>query len=407
MSNGLLSLVPVRGFALLAFLASAFAPNQIASAQLSSAIDLSSRSAQSASAQWQSQLAVSPFARFDSPRLSLDGRWTAFGGNGQRLDGFGALSATYFSPARAGLQLSVAGFADRERLNETYPITRLGTDARLSYRAGRSGAWIGREISRDNKSTPLSPVPHYSAGGWRQWRNATLTFSVSSFGSVEGGTKPTYHEVQFLTAAETLATQTVIDSGRAATRHDWRDAELGLHWTTGRLALQGLVGTRFSVTNEPNETWGRFQGSIALGGDLALVAAGGVHPSSAAYGVPRSRFLELGFRVAPGALLRPRLPAGVRPAAAAFQLDDAARGQRTLRIRVPGARSVELSGDFTNWKPIALKRGDTDQWEATLPIAPGMHRLAIRVNGDAWTPPPGVTAVPDEFQGTVGVILVK
>jgi hypothetical protein len=46
-------------------------------------------------------------------------------------------------------------------------------------------------------------------------------------------------------------------------------------------------------------------------------------------------------------------------------------------------------------------------WEATLPIAPGIHRLAIRVDGDAWAPPPGVSAVPDEFQGTVGVILVR
>ena len=52
--------------------------------------------------------------------------------------------------------------------------------------------------------------------------------------------------------------------------------------------------------------------------------------------------------------------------------------------------------------------GDCERhWEVTLAIAPGMHCLAIRVDGDAWTPPPGVSAVPDEFQGTVGVIVVK
>jgi hypothetical protein len=76
-------------------------------------------------------------------------------------------------------------------------------------------------------------------------------------------------------------------------------------------------------------------------------------------------------------------------------------------VRVPDARSVELSADFTDWKPIALQRGDTDEWEATLPIAPGLHRLTIRVDGDAWTIPPGVASVPDEFHGTVGVIVVK
>jgi len=142
-------------------------------------------------------------------------------------------------------------------------------------------------------------------------------------------------------------------------------------------------------------------------GIRTLVAAGGVSPSSIAYGVPRARFAQLGLRIAPSALLRPRLPASVPPTAAAFEVADGNRGLRTLRIRIPDARTVELSGDFTNWKPVALTRGATDQWEATLPIAPGMHRLAIRVNGDAWTPPPGITAVPDEFQGTVGVITVK
>jgi len=43
----------------------------------------------------------------------------------------------------------------------------------------------------------------------------------------------------------------------------------------------------------------------------------------------------------------------------------------------------------------------------TLPIAPGVHRLAIRVDGDRWTTPPGVVTVADEFQGTVGVIVVR
>lgn len=401
------SFVTTRSVALLASLACELVLKATASAQFTSAIDLSSRSAQPGASGWQNQLAVSPFARFDHPRFSLAGRWTAIGGDGQRLDGFGGLAATYFSPTLAGLQLSIDGFADRARLNDTYAVSQLGTDARLSYRAGRSGAWLGRELMRDNRSTVLSPVPNYSAGGWRQFGNAVLTLSVSSFGSSEPSTAPTARQEQILTPADTFATITVVDSGKAGRRHDWRDAELGMHWSAGRLAFQGVVGARFSVTNEPNETWGQVQGSLALAPDIALIAASGIHPSSAAYGVPRARFLELGFRVAPSALMRPRLPSGVRPTASAFQVDEAERGQRTLRIRVPGARSVELSGDFTNWQPIALARGETDQWEATLPITPGMHRLAIRVNGEAWTPPPGIAAVPDEFQGTVGVVVIR
>ena len=112
-------------------------------AQLSSAIDLSSRTARPSVGGWQRQLSLSPFARFDHPRLMVDARWTAFGGNGERLDGTGNFSATYFSPTRAGLQLSVEGFADRTLLSEAFPVSRFGADARLSYRYGSAGAWLG------------------------------------------------------------------------------------------------------------------------------------------------------------------------------------------------------------------------------------------------------------------------
>jgi hypothetical protein len=390
-----------------------------ASAQLASAIDLSSRSTQPSANEWQSQLAVSPFMHFDHPHLALDARWTALGGESQRLDGFGNVGATYFSPTRAGMQLSLGGFADRRVLNESFAVSRIGTDARFSYRLGNSGAWLGREVARDNKSTPASPVPHYSAGGWRQWRSVIMTLSVSSFGSREGArAASTRREVRpALTGplaptdsqrnVRSLDTVTVVDSGSAGRQHDWRDAELGLHWSVGRLAFDGLLGTRFSATNQPNETWGQLQSTFSLGPDIALITSTGIRPASAAYGIARSRFVELGFRVSPSALRRPRLPSGVRPTAAAFQVDDAEHGTRRLRIRVPSARSVELSADFTNWQPISLRHADGDQWETTLAIAPGMHRVAIRVDGDSWTTPPGIAAVQDEFQGTVGVIVVK
>jgi len=389
-----------------------------ASAQFASAIDVSSFSSQPAASEWRSQLAVSPFVRFDHPKLALDARWTAVGGDGHRLNGFGDIAATYFSPTRAGLQLSVSGFGDRTYLDESFAVSRIGGDARLSYRMGSSGAWLGREVARDNKSTPGSPVPQYSVGGWRQWRSVIVTLSLSSFGSQEGARAATTRREVRPTSTGPLApvdsqrnfqsldTITVVDSGSAGRQHDWRDAELGLHWSAGRYALDGLVGTRYAATNQPNETWGRIQSVVALAPTIALIASAGVRPSSATYGIARSRFMELGARVSPGALSRPRLPRGVRPTAAAFQVEDD-RGARRLRVRVPGARSVELAGDFTNWQPIALRHGDMDEWEVTLPIAPGVHRVAIRIDGDSWTTPPGVAAVADEFQGTVGVIVVR
>jgi len=413
------AVAPVVG--LVAVMASVARPLRV-SAQLLSAVDVSSRSGGPSAAAWESRLAVSPFLRWDHPRLALDARWTAMTGDAGRSGGYGNIGATYFSPTRAGLQLSVAGFADRTLLNETFSVARAGGDARLSYRTGALGAWLGREVSGDNRSSAVSPVAHYSVGGWRQWGGAMVTFSLSSFGSREGRRAETVRMVtrpgiigQPPPNVSDTATRSglsgvdsvVVDSGNTGRRHDWRDAQLGLRWGVGRLAFEGLVGTRFSATNQPNETWGQVQGSLVLTPNVALIAESGIQPSSAAYGIARSRFAQLGFRVSPTALRRTRLPSGVRPSAAAFQIDEAARGQRTLRVRVSDARSVELSADFTNWKPIALARADGDRWEVTLPIAPGLHRVAIRVDGDTWTIPPGVASVPDEFHGTVGVIVIK
>jgi len=423
MSNGTESLVSRRIVGFLSCLVVAVACAREMPAQFTSAIDLSSRSSQATAGSWQSQLALSPFARYDRPRLSVDGRWTAMGGDGQRLSGFGNLGATYFSPTRGGLQLSVAGFADRSLLNETFAVTRLGADTRLSYRAGHSGAWLGRDVMRDNKPTSVSPTADLSAGAWHQWKSALVTFTLSSFASREGARGPTFWtetrptrsgsstpagpDTGQRSAPRTLDTLTFGDSGSTGAGRNWNDAEVALHWNAGPLALRGVIGARFLTANQPNERWGMVQGSLALAPEVALIATGGVHPSSAAYGIPGGRFMELGFRVAPSVLRQPRLPAGVRPVAAAFTISDGDRGQRTLRIRVPSARTVELSGDFTGWKPVALKHADDDRWETTLSIAPGIHRIVIRVDGDAWSPPPGVSSVPDEFQGVVGVIVVK
>jgi hypothetical protein len=415
MSNDSISAVYRHTLAIGTTLALGLVAASTARAQFASAIDLSSRTARPGLDAWQNQLSLEPFARFDHARFSVDGRWMMFGAEGQRIDGVGSAAATYYSPSLSGFQLSVGGFATRDLLNETFAVSKFGTDARLSFKTARSGVWVGREISRDNKSTPISSAPVGSAGAWRQWGNTVATVSLSSFGGREQVRTTSSRKVPnpLWTAAPQSVRDTLQDSITVAVsdssqqRRGWNDAEFSLNWGVGRLAFRGVVGARVLTARQPNEVWGQLQGTYSLANDIALVASGGVHPSAAAYGVSRARYMQLGVRIAPSALLKPRLPSGVRPAAVAFEVANADRGRRTLRIRVPSARTVELSGDFTGWKPITLQRGDDDRWEATLPIPPGMHRIAIRVDGDAWTPPPGVTTVADEFQGTVGVIVVK
>src|SRR5688500_4953463 len=103
-------IVSPRTLALAAVAALAVAAARPAPAQLTSAIDLSSGTARAAAGAWQNQIAVSPFARFDHSRFSVEGRWTAYDTDGARLNGFGSASATYFSPSLAGLQFSLSEF---------------------------------------------------------------------------------------------------------------------------------------------------------------------------------------------------------------------------------------------------------------------------------------------------------
>jgi 1,4-alpha-glucan branching enzyme len=72
-----------------------------------------------------------------------------------------------------------------------------------------------------------------------------------------------------------------------------------------------------------------------------------------------------------------------------------------FRIRVPDARSVQLAGTFTGWKPeYALQRSENGEWTALVPLRPGVHDYAFVVNGREWIADPNAPQVDDSFGGT-------
>jgi 1,4-alpha-glucan branching enzyme len=78
-----------------------------------------------------------------------------------------------------------------------------------------------------------------------------------------------------------------------------------------------------------------------------------------------------------------------------------------LTVVAPNARRVEISGDFTNWKPVALRRAADGRWTATLDLAVGTHRMNARVDGGGWIVPPGLTTMSDDFAGEVGLLVIE
>jgi hypothetical protein len=159
------------------------------------------------------------------------------------------------------------------------------------------------------------------------------------------------------------------------------------------------------------------------------VGGAGLFPFDPVQGLPGGRYVTAALRLAtrrpivndPSLRAELLLPYEVRRLRSAraeqFVVEERDGGARVLRVLVPGARRVELMGDFTDWTPVALApldrraagrgRDGDDVWLAELVIAPGVHRVNVRVDGGPWRPPPGLSVVRDEFGGEVGLLVVR
>ena len=88
-----------------------------------------------------------------------------------------------------------------------------------------------------------------------------------------------------------------------------------------------------------------------------------------------------------------------------LSIEAGAAGARNIEVGARGAQRVELMADFTDWSPVELER-DGDVWRFERAIPPGLHRVAIRIDGGAWTAPANLPRVNDDLGGVVGLISV-
>jgi hypothetical protein len=178
-------------------------------------------------------------------------------------------------------------------------------------------------------------------------------------------------------------------------------------WRIGTVGFDASVGRRFSRSRPELTLWGltAYRGITPL---LELVASAGRSGSDPATAAPGSRYFALGLRVrfrgGPAPLIHPASPAADR---AAFRIGPALGSGREIVIHLPQARRVELAGDFTDWRPVPLDPWVEGAWRTVLTIPPGLHRLAIRMDGEAWRAPPGLRPLTSEFGGEVAEIVVE
>jgi 1,4-alpha-glucan branching enzyme len=73
--------------------------------------------------------------------------------------------------------------------------------------------------------------------------------------------------------------------------------------------------------------------------------------------------------------------------------------KQVFQFVAPGAKSVELVGDFTHWRQqaIPMQRNPDGVWTASVDLGPGTHHYRFIVDGEWRDDPACQTRAPNPF----------
>lgn len=312
--------------------------------------------------------------------------WVNFGGVG--TVGAASGSATIVGGARE----SIARRWILEGSGELFGVA--GTDvhgavaatgaARAMRLIGEGGLWTRASVSRAHRESGGLPAHALEAGAWRSWprvrvsaslldQHATGQLFAGPLRNVYVGRIPVHYREGTLEArVEGDAVSFELAAGVRRDPDAGSEYEPTLLLTAAFWQSESRAWT-VSVARQPPD-WVR-------GADAAEWVGVGM------------RFYEPRPATARAARIRPVLT--VVPG----------DSLRRVRVLAPGARTVELMADFTDWSPVtlAVARG---AFEGAFALSPGTHRVLVRVDGGAWRPAANTPAVDDDLGGRVGLLVV-
>jgi hypothetical protein len=347
-------------------------------------------------------------------------RFDAGGGAGGSVFGWQPrvqLDGALHAGSLGAVALTLHGAVDRVSAlnNANYELV---SGARLATRSVDRGWWLGGDVVRRSGFKDAVEEPRIETGGWRRIGNVVVTISAARRSATFSGISRVDHQVSgFTVFRDTLTgrldsipfSRTETDSSRISALGRWAETEAGVAWEGRLVAATIALGGRLASRGIPAGAWGSASLALRLAQPLSLVASVGGARNARFTLDGEHRYVSLGFRVSPR--LR-ALPVDVRPAvssasATAFIVEPDGAGRYRLLIRAPTAHRVELSGDFTNWKPVTMtRRGDSD-WSLSVALAAGTYRVNTRVDGGGWIAPPGLTTMNDDFAGEVGLLVIE
>ncbi len=354
-----------------------------------------------------------------------------------------AVALAWRSPAQHRWRVSAAGAVGPSNTDCAMLSAHSRARVTLSRRIGRGGVQLSAAARSLSWLDPARDQQGIAVDLWRTFGPARLEIGARSYtqsawdheittrperrqiGSRRNDTMPGGWEPEW--AWENVSDTTPV-------RHQTRpfDLRTRLHWQTGRLTLDFTAGgtvdstTRFDASRPPDSAgmipldirvapsmrrlmrpWGRVDARVALSSTVAMHVGAAALPPQPVFGNMSRRMVMLGLGVnGIGRRATPRI-AERDDGSAAFAVTRDDPSHIVVRLHVPHARTVELSGELSGWEPVAMRQAADGWWTTRLPASPGSYRVNVRVNGGQWSAPPGVPVVRDEFDGEVGIVTVR
>lgn len=370
-------------------------PLRLPAQRIVPALDVGASAVRYADTASLSATAISPTLRVESASATFtaSGTFSSIAAGGWTTQG--NLIASRFVPFSPRMHGELAASAGASAHDDQTTTGQLLAQGRAHFMGSSRGFWLGGGLGRSWDGVTAHRLTQLDVGTWVSNGNATIVAALTPTALGDGSTS----------------------------RLRYTDATIGARVIHSRAELSASLGARVGSElpgTSGGSAWGSVAAAVWLVGPVALTVSAGTYPIDYTQGYPGGRFAAVALRLArPPATKRmfgaddEALAAGRNGNAPAGPIESlsvevsADRRHRSIAVRARTASTVEVTGDFTGWKPVQLTRGRDGRWLATLPIAPGTHEIALRIDGGAWIVPPGLTIIRDEFGGTTGLLVVK
>jgi hypothetical protein len=325
---------------------------------------------------------ISPAIRWEQPQgrgfLSARGTYLRFESGRHSLDA--SANAAWFVPLARSWRGELGLTGGASQYANIASFSHADAEVRLHLMDRARGGWIGVTLGQSSFGAIARPATVVAGGLWLVRDNLTMIASLD----------------------RSFVGDTVYTDVRSSAR-----------WYGPRLIVEGVLGARVWSRGGGRGIFGEGSAILPLGALTALVFSGGRYPTDVVSGSIAGRYLTIAMRIGTQTSRRRVTPT--------LQIKDPAdaTGSPRLAIQVrqldvlltvyaPGARQVEVSGDFTDWQPAQLTRDSLDHaaWHGTFRIAGGVHRINVRRDGGPWTVPDGTMRSADDYDGEVGVFVL-